>query len=176
MVRQEKSYERFRNKWTRKVEAPIKKADRLEAKLQKKLDRQAKGDVRGQRRKWKKTVAKIEAAHAKKVEREMGKWEKAAKKAEKKGQPVPAKPQLGAPELPPEPTMTGIRLEDHKWNKKALKFRKKMVKKQGNLEVKFEKADAKELRKVQKKVQKIARKIDDPDFLEEHPLVGQRID
>ncbi len=171
VVSQEKSYERFRKKWTKKIARPIKKADRLEARLQKKLDRRAKGDVRGQRRKWKKAVAKIESAHAAKQERAMRKWEKAAAKAEKKGEAVPAKPDMSGPELPPEPTMGKVLLADHRWNKKAMRFRKRMVKKQGNLEVKFEKKDARRLAKVQRKVQKIARKIDDPEFASEHPLL-----
>lgn len=171
VVGQEKSYNRFQKKWERKVARPIKKADRVEARLQKKLDRQAKVMVRKDRRKWKKQVAKAEERHAKRSSKLLAAWEKDVKKADKRGEAAPAKPDVGQPDLPAKPELQKILLADHKWQKKADRVRRRMVKKQGNLEVRFEKKDARRLAKVRRKVQKIARKIDDPEFASEHPLL-----
>ena len=64
-----------------------------------------------------------------------------------------------------------FRSAGHKWAKKAGRFRARMVRRQGDLEVKFEKADARRLRKVRRKVAKLARRLDDPEFVKEHPLL-----
>jgi len=106
------------------------------------------------------------------VEKALAKWEKQVKKAEKKEQPVPEKPEVPEPAYPPEPKPGRALVADHpRFFKKVQKCRAKAVKQQGDLEVKFEKADAKMLRKVKKKVLKIARKLDDEEFAESHPLL-----
>ncbi len=171
VVAQENAYERFKNKWQKKIDRPIKKADRFEAKLQRKLDRRAKADVRKERRSWKKNVAKAEARHEKRSAKLLAAWEKASKKAAKRGEAAPPKPEIGEPDVPAKPEIQKVLLADTKLQKRADRMRSRMVKKQGNLDVRFEKKDARRLAKVRRKVNKIARKIDDPEFAEEHPLL-----
>ncbi len=173
VVAQEKSYKRFQKKWERKIARPVKKADRFALRLQKKLDRQAKANVRKDRRTWKKKVAKLEAKHEKRLAKQMQAWEKAVKKAEKRGEAAPPKPSTAGPDLPDKPELQKILLADHKWQKKAERKQRRMVRKQGNLEVRFEKKDARRLAKVRRKVHKIAKQIDDPEFVNEHPLLAE---
>ncbi len=172
VVAQEHKVDRFEARWKKRIAAPVKASDRFEARLQKKLDRKGKGALRKQHRKWRKTTKKMQAAHEAKVQKATQKWEKAAARAQKKDKPVPEKPVFPEPDYPPEPSQDRLLLADHRWNKKAERRRRKAVKKQGNLEVKFERKEARLLRKVRRKVEKIARKLDDPDFAAEHPLLG----
>ena len=171
VLRQEKKYERWKAKWAKRIERPIKVADRFEAKLQRKLDRKAAKLDRKDAAKVSNLTKKMAAAHAKQVERALEKWQKDVKKAEKKGLAVPQRPVLPEPDYPEEPEPRSILLADHKWSKKAARFRARRVKEQGNLEVRFEKADARHLAKLRRKVQRMARKLDDPDFVAEHPLL-----
>jgi hypothetical protein len=171
ILKHEDKYEKWKADWAKRTAKPVKRADAYEAQLQGKLDRDARKGLKVQMGKHRKAVAKIRAAQSRLHTRAIEKWEKEAAKASKKGRPVPPQPVATAPALPPEPTPTAPRLADHRWAKKATRFRKRMVKKQGDLEVKFEKADARYLRKVRRKVTKIGRKIDDPSFVNEHPLL-----
>jgi hypothetical protein len=171
VLRQEKAYEAWKRAWAKDIAKPIRKADRFDAKLQRKLDRKAGKVHRKQLAKYGSVRGQMEKAHAKKVERASAQYEKAAAKARKKGQPVPAKPVVPKPDYPDEPELVPIALAEHKWAKKSARFRARMVRKQGDLEVKFEKADARRLRKVRRRVQKLARKLDDPEFVAEHPLL-----
>ena len=171
VLRQEKAYERWKKAWAKDIAKPIKKADRFEAQLQKKLDRKAAKDHRKQMGKYDSVRGQMEKAHAKQVERVSEKHEKAAAKARKKGQPVPPKPVVAKPDYPDEPEAPQYVLAEHKWAKKAARHRARQVRRQGDLEVKFEKADARRLRKVRRKVQRMARKLDDAQFLAEHPLL-----
>lgn len=171
VIRQEKAYERWKKAWAKEIAVPIRKADRFDAKLQKKLDKKAEAAHRKELRKYRSVRGQMEKAHGKQLERAMAKHEKAAAKARKKGQPVPEKPVLPKPDYPDEPELVPIALAEHKWAKKSARFRARMVRKQGDLEVKFEKADARRLRKVRRKVAKLARKLDDPEFVAEHPLL-----
>ncbi len=114
----------------------------------------------------------MQAAHEAKVSKATEKWEKQAAKAAKKGKPAPEAPTFATPDYPIEPSLDRLLLADHKWNKKAERFRRKQVKRQGNLEVKFERKEARLLRKVRRRVEKVARKLDDPDFAAEHPMLG----
>lgn len=171
VLRQEKSYERWRKQWQRAIARPLKLADRNEARLQRKLDGKAEKAHRKQMRKYEKVVGRMKAAHAAQVERAGKQHAKAAAKAAKKGLPAPKRPVVPEPDYPDEPQLEAIPLASHKWAKKAAKFRAKQVRKQGDLEVKFEKADARRLRKVRRKVQRVARKLDDPEFVAEHPLL-----
>jgi hypothetical protein len=171
VLRQEKSYERWKKGWTRTIARPIKEAERYEARLQRKLDRQAKGAHAKQVGKARKVTAKMRAAHAAQVERAGKAHGKAVAKAQKKGVAPPKRPVIPTPDYPEEPALVPIPLSTHKWAKKAGKFRAKMVRKQGDLEVKFEKADARQLRKIRRKVAKVARKLDDPEFVDAHPLL-----
>lgn len=171
VLRQEKAYDAWKAAWAKDIEKPLRKADRFEAKLQKKLDRKADKAHRKQMRKYRAVVGQMEKAHGKQVERASEKYEKAAAKARKKGQPLPDKPVIPKPDYPEEPEPVPIALAEHKWAKKAARYRARRVREQGDLEVKFEKADARRLRKVRRKVQKMARKLDDPEFVAEHPLL-----
>jgi Skp family chaperone for outer membrane proteins len=168
VLRQEKGYERWKAAWQRRIARPLEDADRFEARLQRNLDRHAAAEHRKRVRKAEAVTAKMKAAHDKQMERALAKHGKAAAKAAKKGLPAPKRPVLPEPDYPPVPKPRTVRLEDHKLAKKAAKFRAKCVRKQGDLEVKFEKADARRLRKVRRKVQRLAR---DPDFVREHPLL-----
>ncbi|MHB1261367.1 MAG: hypothetical protein ACYC2H_06595, partial [Thermoplasmatota archaeon] len=170
VLRQEKAYEGWKKAWAKDIEKPIRKADRFEVKLQRKLDKKADKAHRKQLSKYRAVTVQMEKAHAKQVERASEKYEKAAAKARKKGQPLPDKPTIPKPDYPEEPELVPIALAEHKWAKKAARFRARQVRRQGDLEVKFEKADARRLAKVRRKVQKMARKLDDPEFVAEHPL------
>ncbi len=172
VVAQEHKLERFEKRWKRRLAHPLLLADRLESKLQKKLDRKGKGSLRKQHRNWRKITKKMQAAHEAKVSKATEKWEKQAAKAAKKGKPAPEAPTFATPDYPIEPSLDRLLLADHKWNKKAERFRRKQVKRQGNLEVKFERKEARLLRKVRRRVEKVARKLDDPDFAAEHPMLG----
>lgn len=171
VLRQEKAYAGWQRKWAKQIAAPLKEADRFEAKLQRKLDRRGRKESRKQEANVRSITRKMQAAHAKQVERALEKWQKQAKKAAKKGEAAPARPVLPEPDYPQVPEAQRVLLADHKWAKKAAKFRAKAVRKQGDLEVKFEKADARMLARLRWKVQRIARRLDDPAFVEEHPLL-----
>ncbi len=106
-------------------------------------------------------------------EKQLKKHTKAAAKARKKGLPEPAAPRAPALDNGQAPLLTPLLLADHKWNAKAQRFRRRRVREQGDLEVRFEKQDARYLAKVRRKVQRIARKMDDPDFVSEHPLLAK---
>ncbi len=171
IVAQEKGYQRWRARELRKADKPILAADRFEAKLQKKLDRSAAKRHRKERSKWAALVKKVTEAHAKKVEKAEAKWSVAAKKARKRGQPEPEKPDLGEPDLPEEPMLVQVPLEEHKWARKADRFRGKMDRKNERMLQRFERADARRLDKVRRKARRAAKKLDDPDFVDEHPLL-----
>jgi hypothetical protein len=111
------------------------------------------------------------APHAKQVERALERWQKDSKKAAKKGLEAPPRPVLAEPDYPEEPEPRSLALADHKWAKRAARYRARRVKEQGDLEVRFEKADARHLARLRRKVQRMARKLDDPDFVAEHPLL-----
>lgn len=172
VLRQEKAYERWKARWQRRIARPLAEADRNEERLQGKLDRRARKAHRAQLRKHAKVVAKMKAAHAAQVERAGKRHAKEAAKARKKGLAAPKRPVVPEPDYPAQPEQEAIPLASHKWARKAARFRAKKVREQGDLEVKFEKADARRLRKVRRKVQKLARKLDDPEFAKEHPLLG----
>ncbi len=171
VLRQEKKYERWKASWQRAIEKPIKEADRFEAKLQRRLDRKAASQDRKDAAKVRNITKKMAAAHAKQVERALERWQKDVKKAQKKGLAAPPRPSLPEPDYPQEPEPGALVLADHKWAKKAARFRARRVREQGNLEVRFEKADARRLAQLRRKVQRMARKLDDPDFVAEHPLL-----
>lgn len=171
VLRQEKAYERWKARWQRRIAQPILQADRFEERLQAKLDRRARKAHRGQMRRHAKVVGKMKAAHAAQVERAGKRYAKEAAKARKKGLDAPERPAVPEPDYPAEPALEAMPLAGHRWAKKAAKFRAKKVREQGDLEVKFEKADARRLAKVRRKVQKVARKLDDPEFVAEHPLL-----
>lgn len=171
ILRHEDRHATWKAKWAKAVAKPTKRADRFEAQLQAKLDRQAKSEFASQSTKQRKLSAKIRESHARNQKRALESWEKVAAKARKKGKPVPPQPVAAAPELPAEPKQGRVLLADHKWAKKAARFRKRMQRKQGDLEVKFEKADARYLARLRRKVGRIGRKLDDPEFAREHPLL-----
>jgi hypothetical protein len=171
VVVQERAYERWKAAWRRDIDRPLRQADRHEARLQRRLDRRARKAHRRDLGKYRKVMRKMEAAHARQVERAGKRHAKEAARARKKGQPAPPRPVVPEPDYPDQPQPVPIALADHRWSRKAARFRARMVRRQGDLEVKFEKADARRLRKVRRKVHRLARRLDDPEFVEEHPLL-----
>ncbi len=171
ILKQEKSYTRWKASWQKAIAKPLQEADRLDAKLQRKLDRKAAKLHRKETRKWKTLCAKLTEVAAKSTARAEEKHAKEARKAEKKGLPVPKAPRPEAAQLPPAPALVALPLASHRLGKKSERFRRRMAKRQGNLEVKFERADARHLAKLERKVRKLARKLDDPTFVDEHPLL-----
>ncbi len=171
ILSQEKGYEAWKAKWQRRIEAPVAQADRFEARLQRKLDRKARRRHRKALGKHKVLTAKMKKAHEAQAARAEEKWAKAARKAEKRGQPLPDRPNLPLPDYPPEPRLEKAPLASHRWSRKAERFRSRRVRRQGDLEVKFEKADARRLARLRRKVRRMARRLDDPGFVAEHPLL-----
>jgi hypothetical protein len=168
VLAQEKTYARWKRGWEKDIAKPMLKADKLEAKLQKKLDRKARKKDRKALAKWRGEVKKLEAKHEKAVEKESALHTKLLARARKKGLPDPEPPVLASPELPPEPTPQAIPLSSHRWQKKADRFQRRMAKKQGNLEVQFEKADARKQAKLKRKVAKLSRDLGDAEFVAHH--------
>lgn len=175
VVSHERAYERWRRGWQKKVDKPLRKADRFERKLQRKLDRKADQQTVKERKQWEKLTLKQRAAHEKQVAKANEAWEKEAKKARKRGQPEPEKPVLADPDLPERPGKVAIALEEHKWSRKADRRRGRMDRKNQRLQAKFDAADAKRRRKVMRKVKRAAKKLDDPEFVAEHPLLAESL-
>ncbi|MEA3191381.1 MAG: hypothetical protein QOD77_1963 [Thermoplasmata archaeon] len=171
ILRQEHAYDKWKAKWAKRIAKPLTEADRFEAKLQRKLDRRARKGHRKALRAHKKQVAKLQAKQAKAVAAAKEAHAKAVAKAQRKDRPIPAAPDLPVLALPPKPEPRPVRLAEHRWAKKAARFRRRRVREQGNLEVKFERRDARYLAKLARKVRRIARKLDDPDFVAQHPLL-----
>ena len=173
ILREEQAYRRWQRSWEKAIETPLQDADRMEAKLQRQADHEARKQHRQALRKWRRNTKKLRADHEQRVEKAVAKWEKQKAKAEKKGRPAPDKPDLPAPDYGEKPEPHPIALADHKLAKRAAKFRQKMERKQGTLEVKYEKADVRRRRRAIKKMRKLARKLDDPDFVEHHPMLSE---
>jgi len=173
ILQQERAYARWTAKWEKAVAQPLAAADKFEAKLQRKLDRLAHKRLRKARRKWRKGNRSLRKAHAKQVAKAGKRHEAAARKAARKGLPPPPQPQVAAAIPPPEPVLVPIPLAEHRWSKKAARFRRRMERRQGNLEVAHEKADARYVAKLRRRVQRIGRKLDDPEFAKEHPLLSK---
>ncbi|HEX2066048.1 MAG TPA: hypothetical protein VHI93_04465 [Candidatus Thermoplasmatota archaeon] len=168
VLAQEKAYARWKAAWEKDLAKPVAKADRFEARLQRKLDRKARKAHRKDLRKWRKQVRKLEARHAKQVEREAKLHDKLVARARKKGLPEPEAPTLAPPALPPQPTLQARPLAQHRWARKAARFRRRMLREQGNLEVRFEKADARRRLRVRRKVERATRDLGDADFVAQH--------
>jgi hypothetical protein len=171
ILKHERTYERWKAKWARRIAKPLTLADRFESKLQRKLDRRSRKTLRKARRRWRKSNRHLEAAHRKAVERAAERHAKAAAKAAKKGRPEPVALAIDAPAQSPEPVLVPLTLATHRWAKRAARYRRRMEKRQGNLEVRFERQDARYLARLRGKVNRIARKLDDPTFVAEHPLL-----
>ncbi|MHB8632434.1 MAG: hypothetical protein ACYDBQ_00510 [Thermoplasmatota archaeon] len=171
VLRQERAYERWRKAWEPKIGRPLAAADRYEARLQRKLNRKAKKAWRKERSATRALNRANLKAYGKKLGRATEKWERQSRKATKKGRPAPPRPSLAPPSDVPTPPLREILLADHKWAKRAARHRAKAVRKVGDLEVKFERHDMRRLRRVRRKVQKLARKLNDPDFVADHPLL-----
>jgi hypothetical protein len=165
---QEKSYARWKAGWEKDIAKPVRKADRFEAKLQRKLDRKARKAHRKATRKWRKATRKMEARQQAKVDKALALHEKLLARARKKGLPEPEAPELPELALPAEPALQARPLAGHRWAKREARFRRRMLRKQGNLEVKFEKADARQRLKLRRKVEKLARNLGDADFVAQH--------
>jgi hypothetical protein len=172
ILRHERKYARWKAKWARRIAKPMAQADAFDAKLQRRLDRKARKRFRKARRRWRKEVRRLKRAHAKAVERAQERHEKAVKKAAKKGRVVDTPlPHIAAPALPAEPQPKPLTLADHRWSRRAARHRKRMQKRQATLEVRFERADARYQDRLRRRVQRLARKLDDPAFVSEHPML-----
>lgn len=171
VLKQEHELEKWEKGWQKKLQKPAAKADRFEARLEKKLARKTRRDHRKAVRKWRKEARSLEKAHAKQEERALEKWQKKAAKAERKGRDVPPRPEFPEPDYAPQPEREEPVLAEHKWQRKADRFRGRMERKKERLEAKYARQHQRRLRKVRRKVRRVARKIDDPDFAAEHPLL-----
>ncbi len=171
IVAHERAFTRWKQREQRKADKPLRAADRYDNKLQAKLDRKGARRHRKETAKWAALVKKITAAHERRVEKLEAKWQAAAKKARKRGQPEPEKPDLGEPDVPDQPVLTQVPLEEHRWSRKADRYRGRMDRKNQRLLGKLERASARRLNKVRRKAQRAAKKLDDPEFVEEHPLL-----
>ncbi|HLF16486.1 MAG TPA: hypothetical protein VI796_03530 [Candidatus Thermoplasmatota archaeon] len=171
VLRQEKAYEEWKAAWERRIAKPLAQADRFEARLGRKLEHKAARRHRKLLRKHKVLLAKMEKAHEAQSAQAKARWEKETRRAERKGLPAPTAPHLEEPDYPTEPKAARLTLKDHRYGRKAARFRRRSVRRQGNLEVRFEKADARRLRRLRLKVQRVARRLEDPEFVAEHPLL-----
>lgn len=171
IVRAEHKFEAWQDTWAKKAMKPEMEADAYEDKLQRRLDKQASREHKKALKKWGKQVKKAEAEHAKVIAKEEARWQRAAKKAEKKGKAVPDKPELGEAKLPPKPERQEIPLVSHSWQEKADRFREKMEAKEEKIRAQFEAKRGRQLRKLKRRVQKLMRKLDDDEFVDEHPLL-----
>lgn len=172
VLNHEHNYEKWRGKWEKAIAKPLKSANSYEAKLQRKLDRKARGRHRKALRAWRKESAKLKAVHQKQLERARERHAKDVKRAAKKGLPTPAMATVPQPDLAPEPRLERIPLAEHRFAKRSERYRRRMAKKQGNLEVQFERADALQQARLVKRVTKLARKLDDPEFIADHVGAG----
>jgi hypothetical protein len=173
VLAQERSYARWKAGWENAIAKPVAKADRFEAKLQRKLDRRARKAHRKATRKWRKQVRRLEAGHLAKAKRAAALHAKLVARARKKGLPEPEPLQTGPPELPPQPAPRPRPLAEHRWARKAARQRKRMLRKQGNLEVRFERADARKQLQLQRRVEKLSRDIGDAGFVAQHATQQQ---
>ena len=78
---------------------------------------------------------------------------------------------MAPPQLDPKPALQPVALADHRWARKAGRFRDRMLRRTGNLEVRYERKDARREQRLLGKVRRIARKLDDPTFVDEHPML-----
>lgn len=176
IVREERRHERWQDRWAKRVMKPSRQAERSEERLQAKIDRKARKRHRKAVKKWEKGNEKLEAAHAKAVEKAEERWARDAKKAQKKGLAEPPRPDVEEPDYEDEPELELIQLEDHKWQAKADKYNARMERKEARLVARFERKNARRLRKVRRKVRKLGRKLDDDAFIDEHPLLREAAD
>lgn len=149
--------------------------DKKIAKLQAKLDKKVRKAHKKERKKWRKQVGKLETKAANDHNKAMNDWRKEAKKARKKGLPEPKEPKAPSVDLPPEPKEERILLDDHPWAAKKEKLLDKADAAQEKAEARYEKQRAKRLAAMQRKMAKMADKIDDPAFVEEHPLLKEAL-
>ncbi len=167
----EHKVERFDQKWDRKIRRPSEKADRFEARMQKRLDRRIAKKGKAQHKKWEDKVTKIEAAHDRRVARAERRHEALSRKAAKKGLDAPRLELPADPALPEEPAQTKMDVMDHRWGKKVRRRHEKAESKQERLEAKYDKARGRYLAKMRRKASRVARRIDDQSFIEEHTLL-----
>jgi hypothetical protein len=139
---EEKAYDKWAAAWRKAIAKPLLKADKHDAKLQRKLDKKAKKALRKEAKRWRRLTSRLTATAAKANARADERHAKLTKKAQKRGEPIPRAPNAEVPQLPPEPQLKPVLLADHKWSKRSARFRRRMEKRQGNLEVRFERADA----------------------------------
>ena len=173
VLHQEHAYERWQNRWEARLLKPDRRVEVHAKRLQKQIDREQKKEYQSALRKHEKLVAQMKQGAEKSHAKAMEKWQKVEAKAAKKGKPVPPQPMLKEPDYPSPPVQKSVLLAHHKLNKKQTKLRAKMKKLKGDLEVKYENRDAKRLEKIRRKVQRVAAKLDDPQFAAEHPLLAE---
>ncbi len=171
VIAQEKKLEKWDEKQAKKVAKPARKSNKYSLKLQKKLDRKSRKTYRKAMRKWRKTCKKLDAKNAKVFEKLHGVWEKQQRRAIKKGTAVPPEPQLDAVDYPPEPERVEQDLVDHSWANKAIKFQSRMEARTERMQASYDRARERRLKAIKKRLQRIANKLDDPAFVDEHPLL-----
>jgi hypothetical protein len=165
IVGHEHVYDRFEQKWAKRMAKPAKMAGRNRGKLEKKVSRAMHKAHKSDVRTYRKSVKGVEKAHDKKVKKALKKWSKLAKKAAKKGAHAPPQPHFDAPTHANAPSAAAWSFDDHKLALKEAKFRAKMASKESKLRAQHTREAAKIKAKVRRKVEKMAKKLDDPSFI-----------
>jgi hypothetical protein len=165
IVGHEHVYDRFEQKWAKRMAKPAKMAGRNRGKLEKKVARAMRKAHKSDVRTYRKSVKGVEKAHDKKVKKALKKWSKLAKKSAKKGAHAPPQPHFDAPTHANAPSAAAWSFDDHKLALKEAKFRAKMARKESKLRAQHTREAAKIKAKVRRKVEKLAKKLDDPSFI-----------
>ncbi len=171
IIKQEHAYENWQDGWDMRIEKPLAKADRFEAKLQNKLERISRKRFRRARRRWAAARSGVELAQKRLDRRAELDWRLAKKMAAKTGTPPPPKPEPPRFEMPPKPQRETIPLAGHRWQKRADRYRARMDRRAMRIETRYDRADERHLAKLRRKVKRVARRLDDDEFLQEHPLL-----
>lgn len=166
-------------KWDLRMQAQLANTadtDKQVDKLQAKLDRKTRKAHKKEHKKWKKQVSKLEAKAANDHNKAMNDYRKAAKKAAKKGEAAPKQPSMAQPDLPPEPQMDSVDVDEHpRFAKKKQRILDRASKSEERAEANYQRLHAKKMEATQRKLAKLAEDIDDPAFVNEHPMLKDAI-
>lgn len=170
ILAEERKLDRIEDKADRKVQRFDRKAARHKRKMERKIAAKAKKTHRKEIKAYDAGKDKVEAKAKKAHEKSYAKWEKAAKKARKQGEDEPEAPVYVAPELAERPALPETSLDDAspRQERKLGKQLAKVERKQVKVRAKGEKDYNRRLVKVQRRVRKLAKKLDDPTFMDEH--------
>ncbi len=166
-------------KWDLRMQAHVAKqvdTEKQVAKLQANLDRKSKKAHKKELKQWKKQISKLETTAANDHNKAMNEYRKAAKKAAKKGESAPKQPVMAHPELPPEPQFESIDVDTHpRGSRKKQRILDRASQNEARAEANYERLRAKKLDVTQRKLAKLAEAIDDPAFVDEHPMLRDAV-